>query len=72
LAKRKPCHCGSGRKYLHCHRDADEAARGGETVKASGGGRGGKRRHPRKTAAAAARAAADADGAADAFGSLAI
>ena len=69
LAKRKPCHCGSGRRYMECHRDADEAARGGETVEASGGGRRGKSRRARS---AAARAAADVDGAADAFGSLAI
>lgn len=26
LGRNEPCHCGSGRKYKHCHYEADRAA----------------------------------------------
>ena len=26
LGRNDPCHCGSGKKYKHCHLDKDEAA----------------------------------------------
>ncbi len=28
LGRNAPCHCGSGKKYKHCHLDADRAASG--------------------------------------------
>ncbi|MCA9559052.1 MAG: SEC-C domain-containing protein [Myxococcales bacterium] len=32
LGRNAPCHCGSGKKYKHCHLDADRAASGAPGV----------------------------------------
>ncbi len=35
LGRNDPCHCGSGRKYKHCHYEADRAAEAEELRQAA-------------------------------------